>query len=654
MKYINLFPSFLMIVTLCLMVSCNKTNSWTLLSHDEKIKVEVVLEMGKVFYTVSIKEEGDFNVVIQKSPLGIIRQDADFTKDLVFTGISEAKEIDEKYEVITGKKLKLHSRANELVIEFENTNKNKVQIIFRTFNDGIAFRYLFPEEKDGDFLVTGELTGFQFSEGKAWIQPYDDVTKWTPAYEAHYLNEVPIGQTSPLKNGWCFPALFHTSNTWVLLSEAGLDGNFYGAHLNPECANGLYTIRLPEEEEAMGVYERHAMSNKLPWASPWRVAIMGNHLNTIVQSNMVRHLSPANRLDDISWIKPGRASWSWLSDHDSPQDYDKLKKFVNLSVEMGWEYSLVDANWNIMKGGDIRQLVNYANSKNIGILLWYNSGGPHNIVEEMVRDLMHIPEKRQAEFAKLQKWGVKGVKIDFFQSDKQGMMELYKDILEDAAKYQMMVNFHGCAIPHGWSRTYPNLMTMESVRGAECYTFAPGYPQEAPVSNTILPVTRNVVGSMDYTPVLFSEMKMPHITSYGHELALSVLFESGLLHFADNVEAYQSLPDEPKYFLKNVPAVWDETEYLTGYPGNEMVLARRSGNTWYVAGVNGENVSKRLSVPLYFLSDGIHEAELITDGRTPRSFSGKQITVGKGIEEEINLLPYGGFVLKIEMQNDIK
>lgn len=654
MKYIGLFPLSLMIVTFCVMVSCNKTNSWTLLSHDENIKVEVTLEMGKVFYTASIKEEGDFNVVIQKSPLGIIRKDADFTKDLVFTGVSETKEIDEKYEVISGKKRKLHSLSNELTVEFEDTNKNKVQLIFRAFNDGVAFRYLFPEDKEGEFMVTGELTGFQFSAGKAWIQPYDDVTKWTPAYEAHYSNEVPIGETSPLKNGWCFPALFNTGNTWVLLSEAGLDGDFYGAHLNPDCTNGLYTIRLPEAEEAMGVYEQYAVSHTLPWATPWRVAIIGSNLNTIVQSNLVRHLSPANRLEDTSWIKPGRASWSWLSDHDSPKDFAKLKKFVDLAVEMGWEYSLVDANWNIMKGGDIKQLVDYANSKNIGILLWYNSGGPHNTVEEMVRDVMHLSEKRQAEFAKLQEWGVKGVKIDFFQSDKPGMMKLYKDILEDAAKYRIMVNFHGCAIPRGWSRTYPHLMTMESVRGAECYTFAPTYPQDAPVSNTILPVTRNVVGSMDYTPVLFSEMEMPHITSWGHELALSVLFESGLLHFADNVESYLNLPDEPKDFLKNVPAVWDETLYLTGHPGKEMVLARRNGNIWYVAGVNGENVSKTLLVPFHFLNEGNHDTELITDGITPRSFSSRNYLADKTSGSEINLLPFGGFVIKIVMQNSIE
>lgn len=651
MKINTLIILAFMVVILWLMPSCNKTNSWYLLSPDKNIKVEVFEEQGKIFYSAFMKVGDESKMIIQKSPLGISRKDADFSKNLVFSGISMMKEIDEQYEVITGKNRQLHNRANELTVEFEDPIKNKVQLFFRAFNDGLAFRYLFPENKEGDFEVTEESTGFKFSEGKAWIQPYDDVTKWTPAYEAHYLNEVTIGEPSPMKNGWCFPALFNTNDTWILLSEAGLDGDFYGAHLNPECENGLYTIRMPEKEEALGFFDQNAVSDKLPWVTPWRVAIIGNNLNTILQSDMVSHLNPENRLDDISWIKPGRASWSWLSDHDSPQDFLKLKEFVDLAVEMNWEYSLVDANWNIMKGGDIKQLVEYANSKAIGIILWYNSGGPHNTVEEMVRDVMHVQSKRQAEFAKLQEWGVKGVKIDFFQSDKPGMMKLYKDILEDAAKFQIMVNFHGCTIPRGWSRTYPHLMTMESVRGAECYTFADTYPLNAPKSNTILPVTRNVVGSMDYTPVIFSDMEKPHITSYGHELALAVLFESGWLHLADKVDAYRNLPSKPKDFLKNVPVVWDEVEYLTGYPGSEMVLARRSGKDWYIAGVNGENISKNLIIPFNFLNDGNYKVELIKDGKSPRSFASSNFIIEETSSYEIDLLPYGGFVMKISDQS---
>ncbi len=632
------------------MFSCNNAqeNNWQLLSTDGDIKIELSLQEGKLFYTVALKIDDAYSEVIQKSPLGIVRKDADFTNCFSFVKASEIITINEHYNVITGKARKLHNHAHELTVSFSIPGGHLLDVTLRAYNDGIAFRYIFPEEMTDEFVVTGESSGFKFTEGKAWIQPYDDVSTWTPAYETYFENEIAIGANSPKPNGWCFPALFHTANSWVLLSEAGVDGDFYGAHLNAEVNDGLYTIRLAESDEAMGVYEQEASSEKLPWVSPWRVAIMGNNLQTIVASNMIRHLSPSNRIDDTSWIKPGRVSWSWLSDHDSPQDFEKLKRFVDLAVEMGWEYSLVDANWNLMKGGNIKQLVDYANSKDIGILMWYNSGGPHNEVTGQVRDIMHLADKRQAEFAKLHEWGVKGVKIDFFQSDKQGMMKLYKDILIDAAAHQIMVNFHGCAIPRGWSRTYPHMMSMESVRGAECYTFASEYPQYAPAQNTILPVTRNVIGPMDYTPVIFSDMKYPHITSYGHELALSILFETGLLHLADATESYNSLPEVPKDFLKDVPVVWDETHYVTGWPGKEMVLARRNESTWYVAGVNGENDVKELSVELSFLMEGEHKAELISDGESPKSFSDQEFTVNNNNPVELPLLPYGGFVMKIE------
>ncbi len=633
------------------MFSCDSAqeNSWQVLSEDGNIKLELSLQQGKLFYRVALKSDTAFSELIHNSPLGITREDAEFTGDFSFVRSSEIMTIDEHYEVITGKARKLHNHAHERTVSFTIPGGQLLDIVLRAYNDGIAFRYIFPEEKTGKFVVKGESSGFRLSEGKAWLQPYDDVTRWTPAYERYYQNEIPIGEISPMQNGWCFPALFHTANSWILLSEACLDGDFYGAHLNPEVNNGLYTIRLPEENEAMGIYEQQATSDKLPWGSPWRVVIIGSDLNTIAASNMVKHLSSANRIEDTSWIKPGRASWSWLTDHDSPQDFEKLKTFVDLAADMGWEYSLVDANWNLMKGGNIRQLVDYANSKDVDILMWYNSGGPHNEVDEEVRDLMHDPDRRKEEFAKLHKWGVKGVKIDFFQSDKQGMMMLYKDILEDAAQHKIMVNFHGCTIPRGWSRTYPHLMSMESVRGAECYSFASEYPEHAPENNTILPVTRNVVGSMDYTPVIFSDTKYAHITSYGHELALSIVFETGWLHLADAVEPYRSLPDGPKEFLKNIPVVWDETRYVAGWPGKEMVMARRHGDCWYIAGINGEGDSKDIDLELPFLPEGNYTAELITDGESKRSFSTRYIKVNSNKKTKMALLPHGGFVLKIEI-----
>jgi hypothetical protein len=362
-----------------------------------------------------------------------------------------------------------------------------------------------------------------------------------------------------------------------------------------------------------------------------------------VESTLVTDLAPPSVVGDTSWIKPGRASWSWLSDHDSPQDFDKLKRFVDLAARMGWEYSLVDANWTIMKNGTIHDLIACAKSKGVGLLLWYNSGGPHNYVSEMPRGMMYFRKIRRKEFKRLQDWGIKGVKVDFFQSDKQNVIQLYHDILQDAADFQMMVNFHGCTLPRGWSRTYPHLMSMEAVRGEECYSFDREFTREAPIHNTIIPFTRNVVGPMDYTPVMFEDNVYPHVTTYAHELALPLVFESGWLHFADGVEAYLDLPHAPREFLQQVPVAWDETRCPAGAPGEYIVLARRSGATWYVGGINGRDTERTVSVPLSFLGSGA-AITVIEDGTTARTFAGSRGTVRPQDNLTVHLRPYGGFV----------
>jgi hypothetical protein len=254
-------------------------------------------------------------------------------------------------------------------------------------------------------------------------------------------------------------------------------------------------------------------------------------------------------------------------------------------------------------------------------------------------------EVRREEFAALKKWGIKGVKVDFFQSDKQNIIQLYQDILKDAADFQIMVNFHGCTLPRGWSRTWPHLMSMEGVRGEECYSFDRQFPAEAPVHNTILPFTRNAVGPMDYTPVMFKDNVYPHLTSYAHELALPIIFESGWLHFADGPKPYLDLPEAPKSFLKAVPVAWDETRFLAGDPGQYVVVARRSGEQWYIGGINGEKSGRDVDVPLSFLGDARCTMTLIEDGNTARSFASETQAVTSQDHIEVRLRPNGGFVV---------
>jgi len=354
-------------------------------------------------------------------------------------------------------------------------------------------------------------------------------------------------------------------------------------------------------------------------------------------------LSDPSIIEDPSWIQPGRASWSWWSDHDSPQKYEEQLKFIDLAVEMNWEYYLVDANWNTMKGGNIENLIKYANSKGIGILLWYNSGGPHNIVGEQLRDAMHIRERRRKEFERLQEWGVKGIKVDFFQSDKPHIIKQYHDILEDAKDYQIMINFHGCTIPRGWARKYPHMVSMEAVRGAENYSFDAKFPELAPRYNTILPFTRNTIGAMDYTPVAFSDQVYPHITTYGHEIGLSVIFQSGILHFADRVSVYQELPQYAKDFLSDIPVAWDQTKFIDGYPGQFVVLAREKDGIWYYGGINGTDEEIKVNLKLPYIKEVSYLAEIITDGNKDRSFMYYKKPFNASKTLELSMKPNGGF-----------
>ncbi|MFO0890325.1 MAG: glycoside hydrolase family 97 catalytic domain-containing protein, partial [Isosphaeraceae bacterium] len=458
------------------------------------------------------------------------------------------------------------------------------------------------------------------------------------------------GTPAPDAAGWALPLLFQTgSGRWGLIAEAAVDGSYCGSRLRREAPDRLYLLRFPDAGEGNGTGAVRP-SSTLPLATPWRVIVVGTSLAPIVESTLVENLNPPSTLTDTSWIRPGRASWSWLFDPPSPQDASKLKAFVDLAADMGWEYTLVDANWDIMKNGTVHDVIAHAKSKGVGVLLWYNSGGPHNAVTERPRGLMDQKKVRRYEFERLAKWGVKGVKVDFFQSDKQDIMRLYREILEDAADFKIMVNFHGCTMPRGWSRTYPHLMSMEAVRGEECYLFDPKFPSTAPRHNATLPFTRNAVGPMDYTPTMFRDNRNKLVTTPAHEIALPIVFESGLLHFAGGPEEYRDLQADAKEFLRRVPVTWDETRFVDGYPGKLAVIARRSGETWFVGGVEGEGRARDFELKPAFLGPGTWSATILEDGETPRSPVGRKANVEAGGALKIPLRAHGGFVAILSRQ----
>jgi alpha-glucosidase len=583
--------------------------------------------------------------VIGESPLGITREDQAFNEGLKLIRASPVAPVNETYETVHGKRRVHRVRGNERTVAFASGAGAGLEIVLRAHDDGVAFRYRFPGMDRSPKRVTEERTGFQIPAGAAgWLLPHHMPGKYVPAYE-DLFQEVAAGAKAPSPAGWSFPALFKSAGGWILITEAALDDTYCGVRLAADAPGGLYRIRFPEPGEGLGVGEVNP-SSTLPWTMPWRVVIIGDEAGRILESDLVNDLSPPSRVKDTSWIKPGRASWSWWSQDDSPKHAEALNRFTDLAADMGWEYSLVDANWNLMETGKIEDVVAHARAKGVGLLFWYNSGGPHNDVTEAPRDRMHLRDVRRAEFAKLKEWGVRGVKVDFWHSDKQDRIRQYRDILADAADFQLLVNFHGSTIPRGWEREFPHLVGMEGVMGAEQYKFSEPYGQKSAWHNTVLPFTRNVPGVMDYTPVTFTDLKYPHRTTNAHELALAVVFETGVQHLADSDQAYRALPDAPKTFLKQVPAAWDETRFVSGEPGKSVVVARRAGDVWYVGGINGQDAQQDAKVALSFLAPGTWKMTQISDGADDRTFADslRQVTEKETIQ--MMMRARGGFVMR--------
>ena len=617
---------------------------WTVASPD-----------GRLALTLSRSADGRLSwrasrsgaVVIADSPLGLRRADQAFTDGLKVVRASTVGAIDETYEMPHGKRRRHQVRAREQTVELASAAGARLAVVLRAHDDGVAFRFRFPEADSTTRTIVEEQATFHVPAGStAWLLPQQPPSKYAPAYE-DLFQEVAVGTAAPTPSGWSFPGLFKTpAGVWMLVTEAALDETYCGSRFAAEAPGGVYRLRFPEAGEGKGVGDVNPTST-LPWTMPWRVVIVGDAAARLVESDLVNDLSPPSRLEDTSWVRPGRASWSWWSESDSPKHAQALNRFVDLAAEMGWEYSLVDANWNFMETGHIEDVLAHAKEKAVGLLFWYNSGGPHNDVTEAPRDRMHLRHVRRAEFAKLRDWGVKGVKVDFWHSDKQDRVKQYRDILADAASFQLLVNFHGCTLPRGWSREFPNLVGMEAVFGAEQYKFNERFAPRAAWHNTVLPFTRNVVGPMDYTPVTFSDHKYPHRTTNAHELALSVVFETPVQHFADSATSYRGLPAAPKAFLKAVPTAWDETRALGGEPGRSVVVARRAGEGWWVGGISGQDAAQDARVDLRFLGPGNWSMTLIRDGAEDRAFQAESRAVKPGEIVAVPMRPRGGFVMRL-------
>jgi hypothetical protein len=611
----------------------------TIVSPNHKINVVLYnqqnTDVGEWYLKVNYNHDDKIYEAIPQILLGLSRSDQDFSKDLKFLIASKPSLIKDQYTVLHGKRTQCSNSANEIVVSFENPSKAKLNIIIRACNDGVAFRYEFPE-KNGSFVVKDELTSYEIPQfTKRWME------KWNTANEGLYrtMNDDNVQQE------WGYPALFSSTDNacWYLIHEADVNRSYCGSKLSNLIDKSRYKITFPNPKDGNGLGESKP-TIALPWKSPWRLIIMGS-LSDIVESTLVDDVSPPSVIKKTDWIKPGIVSWNYWSSNHGTKNFKVVCDFADLAARMNWPYTLLDWEWDAMgNGGDLEDAVKYILSKGVKPLLWYNSGGKHTYVSATPKDRMLTHENRVEEFTKLKKMGVVGVKIDFFESEKQDMIKYYLDILDDAADFEMMVYFHGCIVPRGWSRTYPHLMTLEGIRGAEWYNNGPEFTATAPEHNTIIPFTRNVVGPMDYTPVTFTNSQYPHITSYGHELALSVVFESGFQHLADRPEGYDELPDAAKTFLKEVPNVWDNTKLIDGYPGRDIIIARQKGNLWYIGGLNAEQIEKNKTLTFNFLPEGVkYQLTLISDGKHDKDFATQYLMVDKSSSVNIKLLRRGGF-----------
>lgn len=618
-------------------------------SPDKSIILNVFLSAsGEIQYQV--KKSGVD--VIQSSALGVMMKDHDFARHMKLATIKAPERIQDNYQIKNAKKSNINYKANQLVISFINEEGKKMDVIFRLSNDGVAFRYSFPWIKNDETIIK-EQTSFAFDKNAtAWLQPMSEAkTGWQhchPSYEEHYLQNIPVGTVSPLKSGWIYPALFKTKDTWVLITEAALDGTYCGTRLINDSASSVYSIGFadPREVFTSGGY---LPKNNKPWLTPWRIITIGS-LKTIAESTLGTDLAPKAVSIDQSFIKPGKASWSWINSKDDNITFSEQKKYIDYAADMHWQYCLVDAAWDVKIGYDsIKILSDYATKKNVSLLLWYNSAGDWNTVTYTPKDKLLTKEGREKEFSRLQAMGIKGVKIDFFGGDGQSMIQYYIDILNDAAKHKLLVNFHGATLPRGWERTYPHLMTTEAIYGMEMVTFDQSAADQQANHCAMLPFTRNAFDPMDFTPMNLTGLTFSNCTrktTPAFELALSVLFLSGIQHFAQSPEGMTKVPNDVKDFLKTLPDNWDDVKFVDGYPGQYVVIARRSGTRWYISGINGNTTEKKISLDFTLFRK--NKATLFTDGANGELFSKTVLNTTTQKKTDVTMNGNGGFVIVLQ------
>lgn len=622
----------------------------TIKGPDNHLAVSLSLSEGKPQYTVTYKGE----VFLESSPLGLNSSIGDFSQNLTYID-SKRNTILEQYELDRAKVSQVTYEANGLTSRFRNAKGDEISIIFQVSDNDIALRYHVVSNNEATrFKVLSEATSFNLPNKATTFISHQalPMTGWNgtkPSYEEGYTYDESMAKASPNGVGYTFPALFKNDDKgWVLLSETGVDSHYVGSRLSEGNAEGIYKIAFPQPGENAGIGDTFA-SMALPATTPWRTITVGQDLEPIVETT-VSYDVVKPLYEPTEDYKMGRSTWSWIVWQDNSINYEDQIKYIDMAAELNFEYVLIDNWWDARIGREkIEALVQYAADKNVAVILWYNSNGWWNDAPQTPQDKMNTSIARKQEMAWLQKIGVKGIKVDFFGGDKQATMALYEGILSDANDYGIGVTFHGCTLPRGWERMFPNFVTSEAVLASENLVFNQYSLDMHAYNATILPFTRNTVAAMDFAPVFLNdrlsrdqERGTIRSTTDTFELATSVLYQSPVQHFGLTPNNLDEQPELVLDFIREVPATWDETQFVDGYPGKHVVLARRQGNHWYVVAVNGEKSVKELSVNLPMLAG--KSVQLLFDNANNKTQS-KKVTVPDNGLMKLSLMGQGGVVL---------
>lgn len=620
-------------------------------SPDGRLAVSVSAENGIPTYSVTY----DGVVFLEPSALGLKTNIGDFTRQMVLEERSSVSPIDESYQLATVKESHIRYQANAQTFTFFQNGKKIYDVVFQVSDNDIAFKYrMYPQGATLCCVVEEEATGFVLPQGSTsflcpQVEPMGGFARTYPSYETPYTVDEPVG-----KNGWgqgyTFPCLFRNGDKgWVLISETGVSSDYCASRLLGK-EGGHYAIGYPDQREFNG-NGTAAPGIALPGETPWRTITLGTTLAPIVETTVAFDVVKP-LYEPSQTYQYGAGTWSWIIGGDASMNYDEQKRYIDFSAAMGYQSVLVDALWDTQVGRDkIAELARYAAGKGVALYLWYNSNGYWNDAPQSPRGIMHNTISRRKEMKWMKSIGIRGIKVDFIGSDKQLGMKFYEDVLADANDYGLLVIFHGCTLPRGWERMYPNFVACEAVLASENMNFSQKSCDAEAFNACLHPFIRNTVGSMDFGGStlnryynLKNEPRGSHrVTSDVFALATAVLFQSPVQHFA---MAPNNLTDAPQWaveFMKQVPTTWDEVKFIDGYPGRYVILARRHADKWYVAAVNAQAETLKVKVKLPMLAPD-REVSLYSDDKNLEG-GVKTVRINKKQEVQLVIPNNGGAVI---------